>query len=156
MRILAVDPGFDRLGVAVVEGTLSKPILIFSDCITPPKGEKHERLAHILQEIDTLIVSHSPEVFALETLFFTNNARTAIGVAQARGVLLALAGKHKLAVVELSPQQIKVAVTGSGSAKKEAVAKMIPYLVQLPEKKRLDDEFDAIACGICALGHYKK
>jgi len=90
-------------------------------------------------------------VLALETLFFTNNQTTGIGVAEARGAVLASAGLNTLPVLEFSPQQVKLAVTGYGNADKKAVMAMVPKLISLPEKKRLDDEFDAIALGIAAL-----
>ncbi|MFM2330671.1 MAG: crossover junction endodeoxyribonuclease RuvC, crossover junction endodeoxyribonuclease RuvC [Candidatus Parcubacteria bacterium] len=151
MRILAIDPGYDRLGIAVVEGNASKPILVWSTCITPPKGETVERLAHISRAVTDAISTYAPDVVAIETLFFNINKKTAIGVAQARGAILAAAGLASLSVVEYSPQQIKSAVTGHGGADKTAMARMIPKLLTLPTKKRLDDELDAIGIGITAL-----
>jgi crossover junction endodeoxyribonuclease RuvC len=152
MRILAIDPGFDRLGIAVVEGDPSRPTHIWSTCVEPPKGEVAERLACVFLEIEKAIKKHSPDVLAIETLFFSTNVKTAMGVAEARGAVLAAAGKGKIRVVEYSPQQVKLAVTGYGAADKKAVAQMIPKLITLPAvKKRLDDELDAIALGIAAL-----
>ena len=79
------------------------------------------------------------------------NKKTALGVAEARGAILAAAGSSGLPVIECSPQQVKLAVTGYGGSQKLAVAAMIPRLLVLPRKKRLDDELDAIAIGITAL-----
>jgi len=151
MKVLATDPGYDRLGIAVVEGDPSRPVLVMSDCITPPKGAREMRLAHIAKVLVDIIATHEPDVVALETLFFNANVRTAIGVAEARGVILAAAGTALLPVIECSPQQVKVAITGHGGADKSSVAAMIPRLLTLPPKKRLDDELDAIAVGITAL-----
>lgn len=151
MRILAIDPGYDRCGIAVIEGNASRPTLIMSDCVLPEKGAREKRLAHIATSIRNAIETYAPDVVAIETLFFSVNKKTALGVAEARGVVLAAAGIACIPVIECSPQQVKLAVTGYGGANKEAVAHMIPRLLTLPKKKRLDDELDAIAIGIAAL-----
>ena len=151
LRALAIDPGFDRLGVAVVEGNPSKPTLVMSECIRPPKGARAVRLARVYGAVAKAIKEHRPDALAIEKLFFSTNVRTAIGVAEARGAILAAAGSKALAVIECSPQQVKLAVTGHGGADKKSMARMIPRLVSLSKKKRLDDEMDAIALGIAAL-----
>lgn len=151
MRILAIDPGYDRLGIAVVEGDASRPTLIWSDCVQPEKGKREERLASVSKAVASAIKKYSPDALAIETLFFNKNTKTAVGVAEARGATLAAAGLTHTPVVEYSPQQVKSAVTGNGGADKSAVARMIPKLLSLPPKKRLDDELDAIAVGITAL-----
>ena len=151
MRILAIDPGYDRLGIAVIEGNPSRPILVWSGCILPDKDTRERRLARVWDEVTIAIKKYSPDALALETLFFSINKKTAIGVAEARGAILAAAGTTSLPVIECSPQQIKLAVTGYGGADKTAVARMIPQLLILQKKKRLDDELDAIAIGITAL-----
>ena len=151
MRILAIDPGYDRLGIAVVEGNASRPTLVWSDCILPEKGAREERLSCVSKAVTSAIKKYSPDILAIETLFFSVNKKTAIGVAEARGAILAAAGNASVSVVEYSPQQIKNAVTGNGGADKKAVARMIPKLLVLTEKKRFDDELDAIAIGITAL-----
>ena len=151
MRILAIDPGYDRLGIAVVEGNPSRPTFLWSDCILPEKNSSEKRLAHISNAVAKTIKEYSPDALAIETLFFSVNKKTAFGVAEARGAVLALAGNASLPVIECSPQQVKLAVTGYGAADKKAVANMLPQLLDLPKKKRLDDELDAIAIGITAL-----
>ncbi len=152
MRILAIDPGFDRLGIAVIEGDPSRPTHVWSACIEPPKGAREVRLAHVFSEIEKALATYKPNILALETLFFSTNKKTAIGVAEARGAILAAAGKAKIPVAEYSPQQVKLAVTGYGAADKKAMAQMIPKLLLLPPKpRRRDDELDAIALGIAAL-----
>lgn len=151
MRILAIDPGYDRLGIAVVEGDTSRPTLLWSDCVLPKKGSRAERLADVLRAITAATEEYAPDVLAIETLFFSVNKKTAIGVAEARGAVLAAAGLASLPVIECSPQQVKLAVTGYGGADKADIANMVPRLLAMPEKKRLDDELDAIAIGITAL-----
>jgi crossover junction endodeoxyribonuclease RuvC len=151
MRVLGIDPGYDRLGIAVVEGDPSRPTLLWSDCVLPEKGSPEKRLAQVAQAVTKAITSYKPDVLGIETLFFSINKKTALGVAEARGAVLAAAGIASLPVIECSPQQVKIAVTGHGGADKTAVALMIPRLLALPAKKRLDDELDAIAVGITAL-----
>lgn len=148
---MAIDPGYDRLGIAIIEGNSSRPILIWSDCVMPGKGTSEKRLAGVAEAVTSAIKKYSPNILAIETLFFNKNIKTAFGVAEARGAILAAAGSASIPVVEYSPQQVKSAVTGNGGADKAAVARMIPRLLSLPKKKRIDDEFDAIAIGITAL-----
>ena len=151
MRILAIDPGYDRLGIAVVEENASRPVVVMSDCVVPEKGPRERRLAHVVQTVTDTIDKYGPVALAIETLFFSANKKTALGVAESRGAVLAAAGGRKLSVIECSPQQVKLAVTGHGRSDKMAVARMIPQLLTLSHKKRLDDELDAIAIGITAL-----
>lgn len=143
-RIIAIDPGYDRVGIAVFEGQS----LIHSECFAPPKGEFPKRLASLYRHISKLLKSHEPSSLALETLFFTKNQKTAMKVAEARGVIQCAAAHAGVSVVEYSPQAVKIAVTGSGNAAKEGVIRMVEKLVPLKKKKRLDDEYDAIALGI--------
>ena len=158
LRVLAVDPGYDRLGIAVVEGDPSKPALVWSGCIVPKRGAHERRLAQVSDAVSSAIEKYAPNILAVETLFFGINKKTAFGVAEARGAILACAGLAALPVVEYSPQQVKLAVTGHGGADKAAVARMIPRLIILPKKKRFDDELDAISIGIaaCAAGLPKR
>ena len=103
--------------------------------------------APFLSEAATL-KKFKPESIALETLFFSTNVKTAIKVSEARGVILLAAAQAGVKVFEYSPQAVKIAVTGSGNAPKEAVARMVERLVKLGVKKRFDDEYDAIALGL--------
>lgn len=151
MRILAIDPGYDRLGIAVVEGSSSRPTLLMSACVTPPRGERAARLSVVAKAVTDTIAAYAPDALAIETLFFGINKKTALSVAEARGAVLAAAGACALPVIECSPQEVKLAVTGHGRADKTAVARMIARLVPLEKKRRLDDELDAIGIGITAL-----
>ncbi len=142
---VAVDPGYDRLGIAVFDGK----VLIHSECFVPPKGAVPERLSAVFTRITELVAAHHPTTLAIESLFFNKNQKTAIHVAEARGVITVAAIQHGVKVCEYSPQAVKIAVTGSGNADKGAVMRMVDRLVHLPPRKRLDDEYDAIALGIC-------
>ena len=144
MRSVAIDPGYDRLGIAVFEGKA----LIHSECYTPPKNSFEKRLQDIYQRSTTVIHKYKPVSCALETLFFSTNVKTAIRVSEARGVILLAAAEAELTIYEYSPQAVKIAVTGSGNASKDAVIRMVQRLIPLDTKKRHDDEYDAIALGI--------
>lgn len=152
MKVLAIDPGYDRLGIAVLEGDPSRPKVLASDCVIPPKGHAEERLAVVSREVESWLTKHKPDVLGIEKLFFSKSVTSALGVAEARGAALAAAGRAHIPVIECSPQEVKLAVTGHGAADKKAIARMVPKLVALPSKaRRLDDELDAIAVGIAAL-----
>ncbi len=145
--VLAIDPGYDRVGIAVFE----KEVLVHSECFTPPSKEFATRLVEIQSHLDDLVQEYQPQALALETLFFNKNHKTALKVAEARGAITVTAAKHGLTVHEYSPQAVKIAVTGSGNADKASVIKMVERLVALPPLKRHDDELDAIALGLCAI-----
>jgi len=153
---LAVDPGFDRVGVAVLDGTDN---LLFSDCIETNRKLSHqERLLEIGEAIALLIKEWKPDTLAIESLFFNQNITNALKVSEARGVVIYEATRAGLGVFEYSPQAIKIAVTGVGKADKDQMATMVKKLLNLPIKpsKRLDDEIDAIAVGITHLATEKR
>jgi len=153
MNILAIDPGYERLGFAILDkNKKEKESLIFSDCFkTSAKNEHAVRLAGIQEKISAIIDEYSPQELAIESLFFNTNQKTAMLVSEARGTVVATAQNAGLKVFEYTPQEIKMAVCGNGRGDKDAVIKMVPLLVNLPPKKRLDDEYDAIACGLAHL-----
>lgn len=149
VRICAIDPGYDRLGVAVLEKSKEGEVLLFSSCITTPKSKPfEERLALLGTEINRLFGTYSPDGIAVETLFLTKNQKTVMYVAGVRGVIAYLAAKRKIPLYEYSPPQIKVAVTGYGKSDKKQVMQMIGRLISMPKKKTFDDEYDAIAVGL--------
>lgn len=157
MKVLALDPGYDRLGVAVIERGERKETLLYSACIeTDKKTDLTDRLFIVGTAVAKLIAKHKPHAVAIETLFFNKNIKTAIGVAQARGIIIFLAKKAGCAVYEFGPQEIKVAVTGYGKSDKSAVIDMVKRLIHNAPEKAHDDEYDAIAVGITALAHYRK
>ena len=150
MRIIAIDPGYERLGVAVIEkNPREKEVLLYSECFkTNVKLTQSERLGLIGNELEKVMVEYKPEALAIETLFFSTNHRTAMTVAEARGVILYQAAKHGLKVYEYGPGQIKVAVTGYGKSDKEQIIAMIPRLIKVNKTIKHDDEYDAIAVGL--------
>ena len=148
MRVLAFDPGYERLGVAVLE----KDKLLFSDCInTSAQLSFPMRLQRLGKEAEKLIRKWRPDAVALEDVYFEKNAKTAMQVAGVAGMLAYIAAVHELDIFQYTPLQVKVAITGYGKSDKTAVSQMIPRLVRLPNRKRLDDEMDAIAIGLTCL-----
>ena len=149
MKVIAIDPGYERMGVAIIEKKGSKEELIFSECFkTSPKIPHEERLKLIGKEVEILIKKYKPEEMAIETLFFKNNAKTAMHVSEARGVMLYVASVSGLPVREFSPIAIKVAVTGYGSSEKDQVTEMVKKLIKINTDIKYDDEYDAIAVGL--------
>jgi crossover junction endodeoxyribonuclease RuvC len=159
MRILGIDPGFERLGIAVLEKdkTDRKERVLYSECFkTSAKLEFPERLKLLGQKVKEVIKEYTPEVLAIETLFLSNNQKTAMNVAEARGVVLYEGAQAGLEIFEATPPQIKLAVTGSGSADKAQIIKMVHMLVKLESVKNSDDELDAIAIALTAFACLRK
>jgi crossover junction endodeoxyribonuclease RuvC len=155
MKVLAIDPGYDRLGVAIMEYRDGREHLIYSDCIVTSKTDTlPDRLMAAGNAVAALITQYQPDTVGIETLFFNKNVKTAIGVAQARGIILYLAKTAGCTVYEFGPQEIKVAVTGHGGSDKTAVLAMVHRLVKNVPENALDDEYDAIAVGITCLAQY--
>jgi len=153
MKIISIDPGFERVGIAIIEKTfLKKDILIYSNCFkTTPKISLNERIKNIGNEVEKIIKKYKPEALAIEKLYFTTNQKTVMGVAEARGVIIYVATKNNLNVYEYTPPQIKVAVTGYGKASKTMVMSMVPKLIEMDNGINSDDEIDAIAIGLTCL-----
>ncbi len=148
--ILAIDPGYDRVGVAIVE-TGHPAKLIDSICIeTNKKDLQEKRLLDVYEQVSAMIEQWHPTHIALETLFFSVNKKTAIKVAESRGVIVLIAGQHQLPLIELSPQEVKLAMAGVGNADKKQVQKMAELTLKIDISKKLDDEIDAIALGFAA------
>jgi len=148
--ILAIDPGYDRCGVAIVKAGRPSE-LIASFCIETNKKDTHEkRLLQVYKEVAAYIEQYTPTHIALETLFFSVNKKTAIKVAEARGVIVLIAGQHNLPLIELSPQEVKLAMAGVGNADKKQVQKMVELTLKIDISNKIDDEIDAIALGFAA------
>ena len=158
MRILAIDPGFERLGIAVVEKANPKELLLASDCLrTSAKDSFPERLSQLGAEIEKWLKKWQPDAVALEKLFLTNNQKTAMQVAEVRGMIIYIAASRGLPIIEKTPLEIKQTITGFGRADKTQVTLMVTKLVVMPSDKSskiLDDEYDAIALGLTALATY--
>ena len=151
MKILGIDPGYERLGVAVLEKNKGdkKEKVVYSDCFkTSAKIPFVERLEFLGKEIERVIAAYQPDGLAIETLFFQNNQKTAMNVAEVRGMILYLAKCAGLTIQEFTPLQVKVAVAGHGQGDKRAVTDMVCKLVVIEKEIKHDDEYDAIAIAL--------
>jgi len=150
--VLGIDPGYERLGVAILERKSGeKEKVLFSETLkTSPKREFKDRLFEIGEGVQKIIDEFQPENLAIEKLFFNTNQKTASKVAEVRGALLYIAQKNKMDIYEYTPLQIKVAITGQGRADKKQMMFMVPRLVRVEKEIKYDDEFDAIAVALTA------
>ena len=150
MRVLGIDPGTAITGYGVVEGEDDSLRLTTYGTITTPAGQPlPQRLQQIYRELRALISTWRPDSAAVEELFFSKNARTALAVGHARGVALLALTDAGLSVQEYKPAEVKQAVAGYGGAPKEQVQGMVQLLLGLDETPRPDDAADALAVAIC-------
>ena len=150
MLVLGIDPGLAITGYAIVEEEGSSLRLITAGVVrTPAKTPPPQRLHTIYAGLQEIAQEFQPDAAAVEELFFSRNVRTAISVAQARGVALLALFDAGLRIAEYTPMQVKQAVTGYGNADKRQVQEMVRMLLNLNEIPRPDDAADAIAVAIC-------
>ena len=150
MIYLGIDPGTATTGYGLIEEEKGQIKLIDYGCIiTSPKLTLAVRLAEISEKLTKIIQKYQPFEVAVEELFFTNNAKTAIAVGQARGVILLTAKQNHCVVAEYTPLQVKNAICGYGGADKKQVQKMVQMLLKLEEGPKPDDAADALAIAIC-------
>lgn len=151
MIILGIDPGFDRLGCAILKKDKTSTKLVHSVCLVSDRNSVYEkRIFSLGKKIENIIRKHRPEIVAIEKIFFAKNQKTAIQVAEVRGMILYLASLHSIPVMEFTPLQIKAAVTGYGKAEKSQIYKVIKSELKLENIPKDDDETDAIAVAITA------
>ncbi len=157
MIILGIDPGFDRMGCAVLEKTDRGEKLLYSACLVSDRGDSQaERLFSLGKEIEKIIRERSPDILAIESLFLAKNQKTAMRVAEARGMVLFLAASKGINVREFTPLEIKIALTGYGRAEKNQVRDMVMAILKMEKAPKYDDETDAIACALaCSAGANK-
>lgn len=150
MRILGIDPGFAITGYSIIDYIGNKFNLITSGAIlTEAKTSFPLRLEKIYYDVKDIIDNYGPECMSIEELFFNNNAKTAINVAQARGVILMTARINNVDVYEYTPLQVKQAVVGYGRADKIQVQRMVKMILNAEKLPKLDDITDSMAIAIC-------
>jgi crossover junction endodeoxyribonuclease RuvC len=150
MRVLGIDPGLTRCGVAVIDGLPGRPVTAhFVGVITTAAdGELADRLTILHAELTGLIDKYSPEVIAIERVFSQQNVRSAMSTAQAAGVGLLLAGQRGIRIGMHTPTEVKAAVTGNGRADKKQVTLMVTKIAQLKAAPKPADAADALAIAI--------
>ena len=150
MRILGVDPGFAITGYSIIDYVGNKFQLVASGAIlTEAKTSFPKRLAKIYDDLIQIIHTYQPEAVSVEELFFNQNIKTAINVAQARGIILMAACQCEVPTFEYTPLQVKQAVVGYGRAEKKQVQKMVQSILKVDKIPKLDDITDSMAIGIC-------
>ena len=150
MLILGIDPGYAIIGWGLIRFERGKYIPVDFGAITTNAGVPfNRRLEQIYDQLNELLDTHHPDAVAVEKLYFQTNAKTAIDVAQARGVTMLALQKHGMPVYEYTPLQVKSAVTGFGQAQKPQVMEMTKRLLRLKAVPKPDDTADALAIAIC-------
>ena len=168
MRVLGIDPGYGRMGVAVLAKSRpagspdpanagfredGKMVILYSDCLeTSARDHFADRLGQLQNNLREIIKKWQPKRIAIEKLYFTSNQKTAMQVAEVRGMIIALTQEMKIKLREYTPLQVKTGVTGYGRATKSQMAQMLPKLIKFDNKevgkKLRDDEYDAIAIAL--------
>lgn len=158
MLVMGIDPGTATTGYGLVQSRergARGHLVDYGTIRTPADMGMPERLLVIHHELQNLLETYHPDVVAIEELFFHRNAKTAISVAQSRGVLVMTVARTGIQVAEYTPLQVKQAVVGYGNASKHQVQMMVQALLALKEIPRPDDAADALAIAICHLHSYK-
>ncbi len=155
MVILGIDPGFAITGYAVIKYENNNFKLLDCGAVNTKAGiPLPTRLASIYDDLSLLVSKYNPDFISVEELFFNQNVKTAINVAQGRGIALLVGAKNNKEVFEYTPLQVKQAVVGYGRADKKQVQQMVKAILNLKEIPKLDDITDAMAVGICHAHSY--
>jgi crossover junction endodeoxyribonuclease RuvC len=150
MRIIGIDPGYAIVGYGVLDYVGAAFTTVSYGAVTTDANSSFvQRLTEIYDDVSELICTYSPQYMAVERVFFTTNQKTAIDVAQARGIILLAAAKNGVAVAEYTPLQVKQSVTGYGKATKSQVQEMTKRFLNLDAVPKPDDTADALAIAIC-------
>lgn len=150
-KILGIDPGYGRVGWGIIQGHGANWEYIAHGCIETDKRYSFaKRLLQIEHELEVIIRTYQPTFSAVEQIFFVKNITTGIDVSQARGVILLTLAHYKVPIAELTPTQIKQALTGHGNAKKKQVQTMVQRELKMNELPTQDDAADALAVAITA------
>jgi len=156
VRVLGIDPGTAITGYGLVDEGEQGLALVDCGVITTPSDEPlPERLRRIYHGLAGIIERHQPQAAAVEELFFSRNARTALSVGHARGVILLALADAGLAIFEYKPLEVKQAIAGYGGADKQQVQEMVRLLLSLDQVPRPDDAADAVAVAVCHLHSWR-
>lgn len=147
--ILGIDPGTTGMGYAILDSRNEPPRVIACDIVPVPQAAAPaDRLVAIADAIERLIIAHRPATLVLERLYFNKNARTAMVVAEARGIALLCGARAGLEIAEYAPSEVKLAVTGSGAADKRQVQRMLAMVLKLERPIAQDNVADAVAIAL--------
>lgn len=150
MRIIGIDPGYAIVGFGIIEYDNGRfKVIDYGAVTTSPDMDFNRRLEIIYDDVSQILDIYKPESLAIEKLYFQNNQKTAIDVAEARGVILLSAVKRRLLIREYTPLEVKKSVTGYGKAVKKQVQEMTKRILRLPKIPKPDDTADALAIAVC-------
>lgn len=152
MISLGIDPGTRRVGYGVILQEKNEAIFVEAGILEIKSTDDIGALKEIKKGLDKIILKHKPDVLAIEKLYFAKNQKTALAVAQARGVILLAAAEQGIRIREYAPNEVKMGVTGYGAADKKAVLKMVRLILKTPGLSVIDDASDALALAILAAG----
>ena len=151
---MGIDPGISNTGFGVVRVAGARMTAIDGGTVEVPTGiPVEQRLRRIHDSIVELIEWHEPQSLALESIYFGKNVNSAIGVGQARGVVMLAAASHEIPCFDYTPQSVKLAVCGTGAAAKDQVKHMVGILLNLPVEPPSDHAADALAVSVCHASH---
>lgn len=152
MIILGIDPGTERVGFGIIKKKRQLRYLNSGTVKTDPFLKPEKRLEKIHKEISKLIKKYKPKIIAIENVFFFKNLKTAMKVSEAKGIIMLLASKKKIRIIEVSPLEMKMAISGYGRASKSQIKKMVKEILFLNKgfKFLTDDQADALGIAICA------
>jgi len=150
MIILGIDPGSRRIGFGLIRKEKGLLEMIDAGILKIKSKNDLDAIVEIKNQLSRIISEYAPALMAIEKLYFVKNQKTALAVAQSRGVIIFVATEKGLPIKEFSPNEIKAGLTGYGLADKKAVAKMVKLILKKPDLKILDDATDALAVAIVA------
>lgn len=155
MRIIGIDPGYAIVGFGVIEYERRVfDVIDYGAITTGADTDFNTRLLEIYNDLCVLFDRYKPEAMAIERLYFTTNQKTAIAVAEARGITLLAARQRNIEIFEYTPLQVKNSVTGYGKAVKKQVQELTKNILKLPEIPKPDDTADALAIAVCHAHSY--
>jgi crossover junction endodeoxyribonuclease RuvC len=151
MIVLGIDPGTRRIGYGIVRKDGGAARFVAAGILDIVGIDDISALAETKKGVDALIKKHKPDALAVEKLYFAKNQKTALAVAQARGIIILSAHEHGLPIREYAPNEIKLGVAGYGFADKIAMLKMVKLILGEPELEVIDDASDALAIAIMGI-----
>ncbi len=156
MRVLSIDPGIGITGFSIIDSNMKKSSLSAYGTIKPkPKDSLPKRLNYLFEEVNKILDQFSPDVLAVEDIFYSKNVKSAMILGQARGSIILAAAQADIPIHEFAPRKVKLSVCGNGAASKEQVSYMVTKILRLKEPPKPLDVSDAMAVGLCYINQSK-
>lgn len=153
LMVLGIDPGYDRCGFGIIKGSGMDWAHVAHGVVTTSKEETHaERLAELARDMEVIFEKYRIDLMVIEELFFAKSTTTALKVAEARGVLRMLAARQGIEVIEVKPNEVKLAMTGHGRADKKQIQEMVKMALKLRQIPKPDDAADALGIALTGAG----